>query len=304
MALIRIGTRSSQLAMAQADLVAQVLRGKGYDAELVAIETRGDQVQDRALHQIGGKGLFTEELERSLLSDAIDIAVHSLKDLPTELPSGLTIGAYALPEDRRDVLLSSGLGVAALPPGAVVGTSSLRRTAFLKAMRADLKVKPVRGNLQTRVKKWRAGEVDALLLAAAGVLRMGWGDLVSELLNPELMVPSPGQGILAVEVASHRQDLATVIAALNDSNAETAAVAERAVMRELGGSCQVPLGAFAEWTSPDSLILRAQVASLDGTRMLRGEVRFLPADALTAGLSLGRDLKRQGALRLIEIAGG
>ena len=301
---ISLGTRSSQLARAQAELVAQALRKDGYDPKLVLMETRGDKVLDRAVHQIGGKGLFTEELEQALLSETIDVAVHSLKDLPTQLPKGLTIGAFALPDDRRDVLLSWGTPLLKLPSGAVLGTSSLRRLAFIKAMRPDLVVKPIRGNLGTRIEKWRGGQVDALVLAAAGVLRLGWESLVGEYLDPDVMVPSPGQGILALEVASHRHDLVEVLNSLNDSHAQAAALAERAVLAELGGSCQVPLGAYAQWTGLERLRLVAQVASLDGRRMMRKETQFAPRDAVKAGAALGGALKGEGALDLLEVAGG
>ncbi len=303
MAHFKVGTRSSQLAVAQTRQLVALLEQAGHQVELVTFETKGDRVLDRALHQVGGKGLFTEELERALLSDAIDMAVHSLKDLPTALPQGLVIGAYALPEDRRDVLISKE-PLDLLPPGTVLGTSSLRRAAFLRNMRRDLEVAPVRGNLQTRFRKWQEGAVDGLVLAAAGVIRMGWTERVTQYLDPEVMVPSPGQGILAVEAAIHRADVRGVLDTINDGRSEAVAVAERSVLDELGGGCQVPLGAFAEWIDVDRLRLVAQVAGVDGQIMLR-ETAECPAYAVEeAGRQVGRRLRDEGALKLIQTAEG
>lgn len=304
MADLRVGTRASALAMAQCDAVADVLRNQGYTVECVPIETRGDQVLDRSLHQIGGKGLFTEELERALLSDRIDLAVHSLKDLPTELPPGLRVGAYTLAQDRRDVLISKFGTLAELKRGAVLGTSSLRRAAFVRAIRPDLSVVPIRGNLATRLQKWRDGQVDALILAAAGILRMGWNDLISDYLDPELIVPSPGQGILAVEVAQHRGDLAPMLETINDRRTEWVARAERAVLHELGGGCQVPVGAYAQWIDTARLKVLAQAASVDGRQVLRRSQECVAEDGLLTGATLGEYLKDQGALALIEVQEG
>lgn len=298
---IKIGTRSSILAKAQADAVGALLVLAGHSVELVPMSTKGDEVLDRSLHQIGQKGLFTEELERALRSNAIDIAVHSLKDLPTESAQDLEIAAYALPEDRRDVLISHGQGMASLPPGATVGTSSLRRGAFIKAIRPDLNVVSIRGNLKTRTDKWRRGEVDALVLAAAGVVRMGWTELITEYLDPMVVVPSPGQGILAVQAARHRADLAGVLLGLNDEAAEIPALAERACLAELGGGCQVPMGAYAEWTGPGRLMLVAQAGSADGRTIVRHQSDFSATEAQKAGLGAGQDLKRQGALKLMAV---
>lgn len=299
MAHFRVGTRSSQLAVAQTRQVASLLERQGHQVTLVTMETKGDRVLDRALHEVGSKGLFTEELERELLADRVDLAVHSLKDLPTELPSGLQIGAYLLPEDRRDVLLARH-PLSALEAGQVVGTSSLRRTAFLRHLRPDLEIAAIRGNLQTRAAKWQAGQVDGLVLAAAGVLRMGWAEQITQYLDPETMVPSPGQGILAVETACHRTDLAAVLQSINDARSEAVAVMERAVLDELGGGCQVPLGAYAEWIDVDRLRLVAQVGSVDGQVLLRETVEAAAYRADEAGRLVGRGLREQGALKLIQ----
>jgi hydroxymethylbilane synthase len=262
------------------------------------MQTQGDKVLDRQLHEIGRKGIFTQELEAALLTNQVDLAVHSLKDLPTALPPGLAIGAYALPEDRRDVLISHGQNLAQLPAGARVGTSSLRRAAFLKALRPDLIVVPMRGNLQTRVQKWRSGQADALVLAAAGVVRMGWPELISEYLDPQVVVPSPGQGVLAVEVAMHRDDLKMLVTALNDVATQVLAEAERAVLAEVGGNCQVPLGAYAQWIGPDRVRMTAQASDEEGRGILRLAMECDSDEASARGHMLGRALVDRGALRL------
>lgn len=300
MAHIKIGTRASALALAQAEAVAQLLQELGHTAELVPITTRGDHVLDRSLHEIGSKGLFTEELQRALRSNAVDVAVHSLKDLPTDLTPGLKVIAYTLPQDRRDVLITGGSALADLQPGTVLGTSSLRRAAFIRAMRPDLEIAPIRGNLLTRLEKWQKGQVDALVLAAAGLLRMGYEHLIQEYLDPERIVPSPGQGILAVEVGQHRSDVMPIVGALNDERLQVIAQTERAVLHELGGGCQVPLGAYATWTHDDRLRVIVQAASYDGRKMLKRTVECTRSDSLAVGHALGQYLKSQGALALIE----
>ncbi|PSR22250.1 MAG: hydroxymethylbilane synthase [Sulfobacillus acidophilus] len=304
MAHIRIATRSSQLAIAQAEAVAAVLQKEGHTTELVPIETQGDQVLDRQLHEIGRKGIFTQELETALLTNQVDLAVHSLKDLPTVLPPGLVIGAYALPEDRRDVLISGGDSLATLSAGACVGTSSLRRMAFLKAIRPDLRVVPVRGNVQTRLQKWSNGQADALVLAAAGLVRLGWSDRITEYLDPQVMVPSPGQGVLAIEIASHRDDVKPLMQRLNDSNSQVLAQAERAVLAEMGSNCQLPLGAYAQWVGPGRLELTAQVSDVQGQEVLQQTIQCNAQQASASGHALGRALLERGALRLIKSPGG
>lgn len=304
MGLIRLGTRSSRLAVVQAQAVADLMADRGYPVRLVPFETRGDKILDRSLDRIGGKGVFTEELERSLIRGSVDVAVHSLKDLPTELPDGLEIGAWLLPEDRRDVLIARRLTLAELPAGTRIGTSSLRRQAFLRAQRPDLAIVPVRGNLDTRLQHWQEGRVDGLVLAAAGVIRLGRSDLISEYFDPEAMVPSPGQGILAVEVATHRRDLLPLLEAINDSRAKILAQAERAVLSELGSGCQVPVGAYAAWTDADHLTIVAQAASLDGRVVLHRRQDCSSASAVAVGQQLGRFLKAKGALDFVPAQRG
>lgn len=303
MAQYRLGTRSSQLAVAQTEAVRGLLEQRGHQADIVTMETKGDRILSRPLHEVGGKGLFTEELERALLHRDIDLAVHSLKDLPTMLAPGLSIGAYLLPEDRRDVL------VAAAPlsewrAGMAIGTSSLRRTAFLRRLWPTLEVRPIRGNLNTRMAKWRQGDVDGLVLAAAGVIRLGWESEIIQYLDPDEVVPSPGQGILAVEVASDRTDLTSLLEAINDPQSAAVAIMERAVLDELGGGCQVPLGAFAQWSGAGRLHLTAQVASLDGGVLLRETADGRSDEAESVGRAVGQKLRAQGALTFIQTQEG
>ena len=304
MAHIRVGTRSSALALAQTNLVVDLLHRAGYMVDIVTMQTRGDQVLDRSLNQIGSKGVFTEELEQALLSDRVDLAVHSLKDLPTELPPGLVVGACTFPSDRRDVLLTDGATLRNMKPGTRLGTSSVRRTAFIRAVRPDVVLVPVRGNLKTRIDKWRSGSFDGLVLAAAGVLRMGWEHLITEYLDPGVITPSPGQGILAVEVAQHRRDLRELMTQMNDVRAQIVAVAERAVLDEVGGGCQIPLGAYAEWRSDTTLSLLAQVAGPDGTPVIKKAVTCSAREAEEAGRIIGRYLREHGALELIQTQEG
>lgn len=297
--MIRIGTRASALARAQADRVRAALEAAGHKTDVVMFQTRGDQILDRALDQVGGKGLFTTELENALVRGDIDVAVHSLKDLPTRLADGLKIVAYALPEDGRDVLLADGRTLAELPDGARIGTSSLRRAAFLRHLRPDFEILPVRGNLQTRVRKWREAGWDGLVLAAAGVIRLGWQSLISEYLDPWTFVPAPGQGVLAVQMATGHKEW-SVVAALDDPAARRRVEAERAVLATLEGGCQVPMGAWAVETAPDWLAVVAQVGSRDGVRMIRQVAEGPAQEATSLGRGLGQALLDQGARRLME----
>jgi hydroxymethylbilane synthase len=297
--MIRIGTRSSALAVAQAEAVRQALLSHGLEAELVTFATKGDQILDRALDKIGDKGLFTTELETALLKHDIDIAVHSLKDLPTQLAVGLTVAAYTLPEDARDVLIAeAGTMLANLPAGAVVGTSSLRRAAFLREQRPDIQVVPVRGNLQTRIDKWRNQGWAGLILAAAGVHRLQWHSLIAEYLDPEIIVPAPGQGVLAVEMAQDHPELTTILNLLNDPEIVPRAVAERQVLATLAGGCQIPLGSYATLFH-GKIFLTAKVASRDGQIIMTASGEDAVANAVTLGHQVGEELLRKGAHELI-----
>jgi hydroxymethylbilane synthase len=268
-ATLRIGSRGSQLALWQANHVAALLRENGHHVELEIIRTTGDKITDVALAKVGAKGMFTKEIEEALADGRVDLAVHSLKDLPTEVPPGFELAAITHREDPRDVLLSRSYdGVSHLPQAARVGTSSLRRQAQLRALRPDLEVHPLRGNVDTRLRKLESGEYDAIILAAAGLRRLGRTELVREVIPAETMCPAAGQGALAIEIregdASTRQHLLF----LNDAAARTATSCERALLRQLGGGCQVPIGAFAD-VRGEYLHLTAVVAHPDGSRVLR-----------------------------------
>jgi hydroxymethylbilane synthase len=245
MAAWRIGTRGSPLALAQAQWVAAKWRARGVSCEICVIHTRGDAVQDRALDQVGGMGLFTSELERALVDGDIDAAVHSLKDVPTRLPDGLVLAAVTAREDPRDVLVThDGRGLEALPADARVGTSSLRRAAIWRAAYPSMAVVPVRGNLGTRLGRL-GGPVDALIVAAAGLHRMGQQHLVATYLDPGWMVPAPGQGALGVEVRADDRVARERAAWVEDATVRRATVAERRILDALGGNCQIPVGAYA-----------------------------------------------------------
>jgi hydroxymethylbilane synthase len=288
---IRIGTRGSLLALRQSEGVAEELREACPDLSisLVRIRTKGDRFPDAPFLEMGEKGLFVKEIEESLLRGDIDLAVHSMKDLPTELPAGLCLGAITAREDARDCLLSrEGLNLEELPLGAIVGTGSPRRQAQLKNFRPDLQIKPVRGNLDTRIRKLDSGEWDAILLAAAGLHRLGLQDLVTQYIPPEICLPAAGQGALGVELRENSRDFKAVIQMLNDEGSACATLAERAFLRGLGGGCQVPIGALGEVRS-GSLHLHGMICTPDGKRVVRGDL----AGPLEAPERLGEELARR-----------
>lgn len=254
----------------------------GCEVTILPMSTRGDEVLDRSLQEIGGKGLFTKELEVALADGRAHLAVHSLKDVPMQLPEGFTLAAIMEREDPHDAFVSPmHASLEALPAGARVGTSSLRRAAQLRALRPDLRILPLRGNLDTRLGKLDRGEYDAIVLAAAGLKRLGLGDRIRGVLPADTSLPAVGQGALAIEVLDARPDIHAWVAALNDARTEAEVSAEREVSRALGGSCRVPLAAYCV-TEPDGLRLRALVASEDGTRVARCEVREPGRDAAAA----------------------
>ncbi len=263
-----IGSRGSQLALWQARHIQARLAELGVETRIEIIRTTGDKITDVPLAKVGGKGLFTKEIEEALLDGRIDLAVHSLKDLPTSLPDGLTIAAIPEREETADALIGSRLDD--LPPGACVGTSSLRRAAQLRALRPDLVIENIRGNLDTRLRKLEEGQYHAILLAAAGLRRLGWADRIAELLTPERMVSAVGQGALAVETRDTGPAL-EVCRALDHAPTRAAVTAERALLAGLGGGCQVPIGAHAELHQDGLLRLRAVVAHPDGHTILRHE---------------------------------
>jgi len=291
-ALIRLGTRGSALALAQAQEVRERLaRAHGELAaegavEIVVIKTTGDRVQDRTLAEIGGKGLFTKEIEEALLDGRIDAAVHSMKDVPTWLPDGLTLAAILPREDPRDALFARrGDTLAGLPAGSVVGTASLRRQAQVLLLRPDLEVVPLRGNVQTRLRKLNEGQVDATLLAVAGLRRLGMAERVTALLSPDEMLPAVAQGAIGLEIRADDTATRECVAALDDPRSARRVAAERACLAVLDGSCRTPIAALAEFEDDGTLRLRALVCMPDGSRVERAE-RYGSAAAAEA---LGRD---------------
>jgi hydroxymethylbilane synthase len=282
---VRIATRGSDLALVQARYVAGRLRDElALESELVIVKTTGDRVQDVSLAKIGGKGLFVKEIEEALLEERADLAVHSAKDLPAALAEGLVLACFPQREDPRDALVSrlAGAGVADLREGARVGTGSFRRSAQLLAARPDLEIVPLRGNVPTRIAKLESESLDAVVLACAGLDRLGLGDQISERIAPETMLPAVCQGTLALETRSG-DPLAEKLASLDDPRASTAAAAERPFLVRLGADCTVPLAVHADWPFAETLRVRGLLASLDGSRMLRHEERGAPSDAAALG---------------------
>ena len=282
-ATFRIATRESRLALWQAEHVASLLRAQHPQArvELVGMTTRGDQILDRPLAEIGGKGLFTKELEVALLDGRADLAVHSLKDVPMELPEGFDLAAVLTRADPRDAFVSNRhASLEALPADAVVGTSSLRRAAQLRERFPGLRIEPLRGNLDTRLGKLDAGQYDAVVLAAAGLTRLGLAERIRACLPVTTMLPAPGQGMLGIEIRADRDDMRAALAFLNDGEAALVAAAERAVSRQLGGNCKTPLAAFATVAAPGRLQLDALLAGDDGrVHRCRREAAVVDTDA-------------------------
>lgn len=303
---IVIATRESRLAMWQAHFVRDAL-SRLYPAcriEILGVTTRGDQVLDVSLASIGGKGLFVKELEAALAEGRADIAVHSAKDVPMDLPEGFRLAAILAREDPRDALVSGRYSrLQELPAGAVVGTSSLRREAQLRERLPQVAIRPLRGNLDTRLAKLDRGEFDAVVLAAAGLRRLGLGDRIRALLEPEESLPAPGQGALAIESCASRADVLEWLAPLDDRSSAACVRAERAVSRSLSGSCQLPLAAFGEVLGAE-LRLRALVATADGARVIRSEVRGDPEAPELLGERLAQALRAMGASEILALLDG
>jgi len=297
MARLRIGSRGSQLALWQANHVSALLRANGHQVEIQIIKTTGDKITDVALAKVGTKGMFIREIEDALAQKRVDLAVHSLKDLPTELPQGFELVAITERVNPRDVFLSISYGcVDALPRGAKVGTSSLRRQAQLKAFRSDLVIYPLRGNVDTRLRKLEEGEYDALILAAAGLKRLGRVELVKEYLSEDFMCPAAGQGALAIEIRQGDVAMRRHLAFLNNDDARVATACERALLNKLGGGCQVPIGAFAQ-VKDGKLKLTGVVARPDGSEVLREQERG--TDPLALGELVGERLLRRGGDKIL-----
>ncbi|QXL85511.1 hydroxymethylbilane synthase [Comamonas sp. NLF-1-9] len=297
---LTIATRESQLALWQARHVQALLQARGHAVRLLGMTTRGDQILDRSLSKVGGKGLFIKELEVALEEGRADLAVHSLKDVPMDLPPGFALACVMAREDPRDAFVSPRhASLQELPPGAVVGTSSLRRQVLLHALRPDLRIEPLRGNVNTRLRKLDEGQYAAIVLAAAGLKRLGLGGRIRAIFEPSEMLPAAGQGALAIEVRSARSELLAALAPLADERTWLAVTAERAVSRAMGGSCSMPLAAHARWQD-QSLQLQAAWGALAGDQpLVRAEgsasiTTQAQADAL--GLAVAAQLQARGAV--------
>jgi hydroxymethylbilane synthase len=298
MSKLRIGSRGSQLALWQANHIAALLRERGHEVSIEVIKTTGDKITEVALSKVGTKGMFTKEIEEALAENRIDLAVHSLKDLPTELSGEFTLAAILAREDARDAFVSKQFeALGALPKKARVGTSSLRREAQLRAMRPDLQVLSLRGNVDTRLRKLESGEFDAIILAAAGLKRLGREEMVRERMSVDQMCPAAGQGALAVEVRAEDSATAQAISFMDDPASRATTSCERALLNGLGGGCQVPIGAHAD-VSGEQLVLTAVVASPDGTRLLRE--RQLDKEPQKLGDSVAKQLLGKGAQAILD----
>jgi hydroxymethylbilane synthase len=291
--MLVIASRGSQLALWQARWVEAQLTAAGHECRIEIIKTTGDKITDVPLAKVGTKGLFTKEIEEALLDGRAQLAVHSLKDLPTELPEGLVLAAVPEREDPRDAVI--GRKLADLPHGAKVGTSSLRRSAQLRKLRPDLVIESIRGNLDTRIRKLDEGQYDAILLAAAGMKRLGWGARIAEILSPDLMCPAVGQGALAIET---RAGFA-LPAVLDHPDSHIAVLAERGLLGALGGGCQVPIGAHAT-VAGGRVKLLGLVAAPDGSEVVRAEAEGPVSEAAAIGRRLGAELLDRGARKILD----
>jgi hydroxymethylbilane synthase len=294
--MLVIGSRGSQLALWQANHIKDKLEARGVPCTIEVIHTRGDKITDVPLNKVGGKGLFTKEIEEALLDRRIDLAVHSLKDLPTELPPGLVIAAIPERADPLDAIIGGKLRDLRL--GAVVGTSSLRRISQLRRLRPDIEIRNIRGNVDTRIKKAEKGEYDAIVLAAAGLRRLGWGDIISETFRADVMLPAVGQGALAIETLESGPGFETC-QALDDPWSRFAITAERAMLGELGGGCQVPIGAHGTLENTE-LFLTGGVFSPDGSTMIRYTAAGDVCKAAELGRSVAQVLLERGARTILD----
>lgn len=303
MTRLTIGTRGSALALAQSHFVKKRLESLSPDVQvnLQIIKTTGDRLADASLAAIGGKGVFTKELEDALLSKTVDLAVHSLKDLPTELPAGLMVGAILEREDPRDCVVSRfGEQLMELPRGSVIGTSSLRRQAQIRAIKKGIRIEDLRGNLDTRLGRVAAGDFSAVVVAYAGVRRLGRAEEVTEVLPFDLVLPAPGQGFVAIEIRGEDPETMKWVSQLNHLPGQQAAVAERGFLAALGGGCRVPIAAYAR-EEAGQLVVDGRVTSTDGKKDVKGTETGLPTDARKIGESLAARLMTQGALGILEL---
>jgi hydroxymethylbilane synthase len=299
---LRIGSRGSQLALWQANHISTLLRDRSHEVEIEIIHTTGDKIIDVALAMVGAKGMFTKEIEEALAAGRVDLAVHSLKDLPTELPPGFEIAAITERQDPRDAFCSGSFSsFQELPHGARVGTSSLRRQAQLKAIRPDLDILPLRGNVDTRLRKLEEGEYHAIILASAGLKRLGKTQLIKQIIPAEIMCPAAGQGALGIEIREGDAAIRQHLEFLNDPAARAATTCERALLNRLGGGCQVPIGAFAEMKN-GKLHLEGIVANPDGSKLLRESRDGNDPEQL--GNEVGGILLRRGGDEILEAVYG
>ncbi|MGM8214258.1 hydroxymethylbilane synthase [Bacillaceae bacterium W0354] len=300
---IVVGSRKSNLALTQTDWVIDQLKKQSdkYTFEVKKISTKGDEILNVTLSKVGGKGLFVKEIEKAMFDKEIDMAVHSMKDMPSKLPDGLVIGSVPAREDHRDAFISKDhVKLKDLPEGAIVGTSSLRRGAQLLVYRPDLEIKWIRGNIDTRLRKLKEEDYDAIILAAAGLKRVGWSeDIVTEYLEPEVCLPAVGQGALAIECREDDEDLLQLLKTINDEYTEKTVAAERKFLSLLEGSCQVPIAGYAV-IEDDTVVLTALVASGDGKTILKTTKRA--TDPLKAGELAAEELIKQGAKNLVAEA--
>ena len=302
---IVIGTRSSKLALWQAGFVAECLKEEypGLEVEMKLMTTKGDKILDAPLAKIGGKGLFTKELEQEMLEGGIDLAVHSLKDMPTEVPEGLVIAAITKRADPGDAVVSLKYGhFADLPQGAKVGTSSLRRKAQLLHARPDLNIQDLRGNVNTRLRKLEEENFDAIVLAVAGLTRLGFKDRIAEVMPRDIMLPAVGQGALAIEARGDDAEILDMLAFLNDEDMVACAKGERAFLAKVEGGCQVPVGVYGS-VEQDELQLEAVIASLDGARLYRDRLTGNKSEAEELGGELAEKLLAAGGLEIMQELG-
>jgi hydroxymethylbilane synthase len=300
--IVKLGTRGSMLALWQANHIKTRIEKNSphVTVELVKIKTTGDKILDVPLAKVGGKSLFVKEIEEALLDANVDLAVHSMKDVPTVIPEGLKIAVATEREDPRDALVSTkGRKFADLPEGALIGTSSLRRQAQVLNIRPDLRIEGLRGNLDTRLRKVSEGAFDAIILAVAGLKRMRWDDRITECLDPTLMIPAVGQGALGIEVREGDAKTQELIAFLNHRQTAAAVSGERAFLEKLEGGCQVPIGAHGI-VDGENMTIKGFVASTDGKSVIRGEVSGLMAESVKLGQNLAQDLLARGAGDILE----
>lgn len=302
---ITVGTRGSKLALWQAGHIAErlILLSPGIRVEQKRIVTTGDKILDVPLAQIGGKALFTKELELAMLAGEIDLAVHSLKDMPTELPAGLVLAATTERIDPHDAFVSRNYRkLDDLPKGAVLGTSSLRRKAQLLRLRPDLNIVSLRGNLDTRLQKLDEGQFDAIVLAAAGLRRLGWSSRITALLSPEECLPAVGQGVLAVEIRDEDQRVFPLVSQLDDGPTRACVTAERSFLERVQGGCQAPIGVFGRFDA-GKVVLKARILSLDGTRCVETEKADSAENAVALGRSLATQMLNAGAQQILAEIG-